>query len=644
MANFEHAFNWIWARGTSLNNAKCRRWPYTYWAWTSPVSVIHVIGGLWQGQGNDSGATKREKRETLPQQAVNRTPRHADRTTRRPDRVTHQKVFKFRFLTYILKSASGHPNAPVADIPLLLHQHSGVTFRQSTDSSRFIVAPKADVDNVERLHPQTRSRVSRFILIIFTESGKQEGRNKSDAIPIPNRTRLTRKRKRGHAASELGSKEKGGGDVVNGCRAYTAGLPPPKSSPWSKTQPSAPSSAPSSSQPHSPSSAPPTHTPDRPGPNQCNVFGASWNLLAFNFDSKDSSIPSSAFSSSSSSSSSSSPSSSVTTSDITKPSGRPPFDAPSSPPLCYTSQFTNAIYVLNADAADPSSVYIFDATASSWSKQQTTLPDGFGAILDRDTNVFYALTKGNLLMSLDMGLLKSANATALNGEDGTQEGSGSGLEGYEFPTMALAQNHVHFVGGVPGLKEGEAKIFVIHYSYLQPAPQSYGLPAFPTAHGRTASFFRDDSVQTQFAYIPDDGSAAYVVDVTANSTTSLPGPPAKDAYAAYAASPSVLVQLASEGGKLGYVVYDQEKHSGGTWAEVSGWKGASNTPESARAGSSGSTSGGSAGASGTGSAGAASGSGTKGASSGNENGASGLRALGGVAVAAVAGFLGLGML
>ncbi|TEB22363.1 hypothetical protein FA13DRAFT_1766451 [Coprinellus micaceus] len=360
------------------------------------------------------------------------------------------------------------------------------------------------------------------------------------------------------------------------------------------------------------------HRRARRAPTSASRFDASWNLLAFNFDSKDSLIPSSAFTSSSSSS--------VTTTDITKPSGRPPFDAPSSPPLCYTSQFTNAIYVLNADAAGPVQTTL--PPTSSTTLQSYNVNEGFGAILDRDTNVFYALTKGNLLMSLDMGLLKAANATALtwnevqnpawtSGEDGTQEGSGSGLEGYEFPTMALAQNHVHFVGGVPGLKEGEAKIFVIHYSYLQPSPQSYpsnsGSAAFPTTHGRTASFFRDDSVQTQFAYIPDDGSAAYVVDVTANSTTTLPGPPAKDAYAAYAASPII-------------VVYDQEKHQGASaWKSVDGWKGASNTPESA--GGSGSASGAGAGASGTGSASGASGSGTKGASSGT-----------------VAGFVGLGML
>ncbi|KAJ3506302.1 hypothetical protein NMY22_g17297 [Coprinellus aureogranulatus] len=216
------------------------------------------------------------------------------------------------------------------------------------------------------------------------------------------------------------------------------------------------------------------------GPNQCIAFDASWNLLAFNFDGKDYSLPSSTFTPTSSSE--------VNPTDITKTSGRPPFNAPKSPPLCYTSQFTNAVYVLNADAADPSAVYIFDATSSAWSKQATTLPSssltslqsydatqGFAAILDRDTNVFYALTKGNLLMSLDMGLLKTANASALTwnevqnpqwipegAEQTQQEGSGAGMQGYEFPTMALAQNHVHFVGGVPGLKEGEAKIFVIH--------------------------------------------------------------------------------------------------------------------------------------------------------------------------------------
>ncbi|KAJ3505611.1 hypothetical protein NMY22_g17521 [Coprinellus aureogranulatus] len=171
-------------------------------------------------------------------------------------------------------------------------------------------------------------------------------------------------------------------------------------------------------------------------------------------------------------------------------------------------------------------------------------------------------------------------------------------------------------------------------SYLQPQPQSYGSPAFPTQHGKTASFFRDDSVQHQFAYIPDDGSATYVVDVISpfafvilcfrpryaslslrpryslspNQSTrthrsarsqrtnlslspllgKLNNPPPRSPFkgqdAQYAASPTVLVQLSSEGGKLSYITYDQEKHEGGQWTEVMGWKGAENTPESSASG------------------------------------------------------------
>jgi len=57
-------------------------------------------------------------------------------------------------------------------------------------------------------------------------------------------------------------------------------------------------------------------------------------------------------------------------------------------------QFTNAIYVLNADSANPTSIYIYDATAKSWSVQPTQPGKfdytNFVAILDHDTNVFCA--------------------------------------------------------------------------------------------------------------------------------------------------------------------------------------------------------------------------------------------------------------
>ena len=36
---------------------------------------------------------------------------------------------------------------------------------------------------------------------------------------------------------------------------------------------------------------------------------------------------------------------------------------------------------------------------------------------------------------------------------------------------------------------------------------------FPTSHGKTAFFFLDVGVQQEYAFIPDDGSATYVVNV-----------------------------------------------------------------------------------------------------------------------------------
>jgi hypothetical protein len=46
---------------------------------------------------------------------------------------------------------------------------------------------------------------------------------------------------------------------------------------------------------------------------------------------------------------------------------------------------------------------------------------------------------------------------------------------------------------------------------MQPAPQPMG--NFETSHGKTASFFLDEGVQQEFAFIPDDGSATFVVNV-----------------------------------------------------------------------------------------------------------------------------------
>jgi len=300
------------------------------------------------------------------------------------------------------------------------------------------------------------------------------------------------------------------------------------------------------------------------GPAGCVSFDTSWNLLAFGFNGKDYNVGTQ--------DTWTSPSAVAT--DITT-SNRPPFNSANT--TCYLSQFTNAIYVLNADIANPTSIYIYDATAKSWSMQSVTPgtfdSSNFATILDHDTNVFYAYSDGKLF-SLDMGLLNAANSTSIpwntvqepDLSDGTSASTtpGANTAGYQ-PTMALAQNHIHFMG-VPGLPAGSVKIFVIHFSYMQPTPQPMG--SFPTSHGKTASFFVMGDVQHEFAYIPDDGSATYVVNVQRNDTKKLTGP-AKDPFATYSASTDALVQLTTTG-KVSFLAYNPNTTtSGGTWTTVS---------------------------------------------------------------------------
>lgn len=311
------------------------------------------------------------------------------------------------------------------------------------------------------------------------------------------------------------------------------------------------------------SGAAPTASPA--GPSACVTFDINWNLLAFGFNGKDYNAGTQ-----------DTWTSSGTPTDITT-SGRPPFNSVNT--TCYLSQFTNAIYVLNADTANPSAIYIYDATAKSWSMQSVTTgnfdPTNFAAILDHDTNVFYAYSNGDIY-NLDMSLLKAATPTALPWNDvqspdltADTDGTatpGAGTAGYQ-PVLALAQNHVHFLG-IAGLPAGDAKIFVIHFSFMQPTPQNYGT-AFPSTHGKAASFFLDSGVQEEFAFIPDDGSATYVINVETNTTKTLTGPPQQDPFATYSASTSALVQL-STSGQVAFLAYDPKTTtSGGTWATIS---------------------------------------------------------------------------
>jgi hypothetical protein len=299
------------------------------------------------------------------------------------------------------------------------------------------------------------------------------------------------------------------------------------------------------------------------------------------------------------------------------------------------------------DKANPTSIYIYDATAKSWSTQSVTAgtfdSSNFATILDHDTNVFYSYSDSDIF-SLDMGLLKAANSTAIpwnnvqqpDLSDGTSASPtpGANTAGYQ-PTMALAQNHIHFMG-VQGLPAGSVKIFVIHFSYMQPAPQSMG--NFPTSHGKTASFFLDVGVQQEYAFIPDDGSATYVVNVETNTTKSLTGPTVKDPFASFSASTGALVQLTTSG-QVSFLPYNPNTTtSGGTWSNVSVLPVAtfstsnSNTSTSASGTASGATS-----------------ASTSSASAGaNGNSSSGIRAVGGgmnlvvgMALAVLLGFVGL---
>ncbi|KAK0438354.1 uncharacterized protein EV420DRAFT_1342284 [Desarmillaria tabescens] len=286
----------------------------------------------------------------------------------------------------------------------------------------------------------------------------------------------------------------------------------------------------------------------------CVAFDISWNLLAFGLDGKD-------YNAGTKDSWASGSAKDITT------SGRPPFDGTNT--TCYLSQFYNAIYVLNADSSNPSNIYIYNAASSSWSTQAVTTGNfdvsNFVTILDHDTNIFYALSKGELY-SLDMGSMNVANSSSLSWND--IEAPSFTTTGYN-PVMAIAQNHIHFLD-VPGNAAGTANIFVIHFSYFQPETQSYGDNSFPASHGQATSFFKDSGVQEEFAFIPDDGSATYVVSVETNTTQTLAGPSAKDSGARYFASTDALVQLTSSG-TVSYISYSNsstEANTAATWSTV----------------------------------------------------------------------------
>ena len=107
-------------------------------------------------------------------------------------------------------------------------------------------------------------------------------------------------------------------------------------------------------------------------------------------------------------------------------------------------------------------------------------------------------------------------------------------------------------------------------SFFQPQAQAYTGATFPASHGQATSFFQDSGVQQEFAFIPDDFSDVYVINVETNTTAALAPPSSKDTKARYAASITALVQLDSSGA-VSYIPYkqgDTSTNSAAKWASV----------------------------------------------------------------------------
>ncbi|KAI9353408.1 hypothetical protein DFJ73DRAFT_642336, partial [Zopfochytrium polystomum] len=186
--------------------------------------------------------------------------------------------------------------------------------------------------------------------------------------------------------------------------------------------------------------------------------------------------------------------------------GRPPFNGANT--QCFLTQFYNAMYVLNGDASNPSDVHIYDFAGSKWSTQKIASsgsapnPSTLVATIDHDTNVFYAYDAGLLYFLSFDGITTSSVATSPSWTL-AQSFAPSSDTTYK-AVIGAAHNHIHFLN-VPGSQPASAYIYVVHYAWWQPAPQSYpSTPSFPVAHGQTASLYRSpaDVQPASFAFRP----------------------------------------------------------------------------------------------------------------------------------------------
>lgn len=98
-------------------------------------------------------------------------------------------------------------------------------------------------------------------------------------------------------------------------------------------------------------------------------------------------------------------------------------------------------------------------------------------------------------------------------------------------------------------------------------------------HGQTTSFFNQTGVQEEFAFIPDDFSATYVINVENNSTRTLPPPTVQDTKSSYVAGITSLVQLDSTGAVhfVPYAPGDATTNANAIWTTVKSLVGLTST-------------------------------------------------------------------
>ncbi|KAI9346563.1 hypothetical protein BDR26DRAFT_834764 [Obelidium mucronatum] len=241
---------------------------------------------------------------------------------------------------------------------------------------------------------------------------------------------------------------------------------------------------------------------------------------------------------------------------LTNIANRPAFDTAN--PSCAFAPYLNYITVLNGDSSKGlKALHVFDVKSATWSIVSLTgadIPDAvdYAATLDHNTNVVYAWSRGYIYRVGDANdLTKLATNPSLSlpwipkpiVNDQPFDGAG-----YK-PVFGQGTNHLHFLNA-PGLANGQAWIFVIHYSWWQPEPQTFG--SFKAGPGQTIYIPELDQSKAPavFAYIPDDGSATYLIDTITNTTTTIAGFGKSGPTYRYSATSSNIVQLDTSSGNL----------------------------------------------------------------------------------------------